>query len=67
MLKYALFDLGKPVMISVEYLTGLIHFYRVCGHIIPRQFQEKLEVVALNGVLGNLRIHALQLTQFAVE
>ena len=54
-------------MIALEHALGDIEVEFVFAVDIPREFEQEVEVVELNGVFGALRIHALEFFEFFAE
>ncbi len=52
-----LFHLLKTMMVAIEDLPGLFEVETVLGELPPGQFDEGLQVIELDGILGSRRIH----------
>ena len=66
-LEDALLDLLEPVVVGVEHLLGRRDVLRDLALLLPRQVDERLEVVAHDGRLGRHRRHQAQLLQLVLR
>ena len=67
MFEDALLDLLEPEMVVVQLLAGTLQVEIVLGHVVPRQFEQQLQVGHLHGVLRHGRVEPLDLLQLLLE
>ena len=63
----ALLDFFEAIVVLVEHSLGVIQVKIVLRHLVPRQVEQRLEVIGLHAVFAGLRVHPLELADLFVE